>query len=79
MKSIYCCGPHGNVGWVKGWRHDEFRPEIIVGVDLTLNHTEAHVFGHDKSGATGFQEVLDYVTAYDATFGNPEVFTWEEP
>lgn len=79
MKVIYCCGSHGNVGWVKGWSTDEFHPDTVVKVMLTLDHRSARRFGRSDDDVRDLGRVLDYVMAYDFTFGNPEVFLEEEP
>lgn len=78
MKSIYCCGPHGNVGWVERWTVDQSHPETVVGVELTLNHMAAYRFGRTDDDMRDLARVLDYGRAYGVTLGSPELFSWEE-
>lgn len=79
MKSIYCCGMHGHVGWVKGWSTDQSHPDKVTNVELTLCHHMAYRFDKSDQGNRDLGRVLDYVRAHDVTLGSPEVFCGEEP
>ena len=79
MKSIYCTGPMGKVGWVSGWDFDQTDHTTVVRVRLTLNHLKAHRFVRSDEDTTLIGHVLRHIRKHEGTYGSCTVFLWEEP
>lgn len=78
MKSIYCAGPTGNVGWVSSWDFDQTDRTKVVRVHLTLNHLKAHRFGRSDEDIEIIYDVLQHIRKHEGTYGSYAVFTGEE-
>lgn len=79
MKSIYCTGPMGKVGWVSSWDFDPTDHTKVVRVRLTLNHLKAHKFHPTDGGRQDLADVLQHIRRHEGTYGSYAVFTGEEP
>ena len=79
MKSIYCTGPMGKVGWVSGWDFDQADHTKVAHVRLTLNHLNAHRFAPSEADTDSLVHVLRHIRKHEGTYGSCGVFRWEEP
>lgn len=78
MKSIYCTGPMGKVGWVSSWDFDQTDRTKVVRVRLTLNHLKAHRFSLSDEDTDLIGHVLQHILKHEGTYGSCEVFLGEE-
>lgn len=79
MKSIYCTGPLGKVGWVSSWDFDQTDHTKVVRIRLTLNHLKAYRFAPSDEDTALIGYVLRHIRKHEGTYGSCGVFRGEEP